>query len=105
MSVTLINLFEVPAGDDAEFQELWQQMNDHMRAQPGYLEHTLHQAVAADARYRFVNVARWQSEDDFRAAHGPEFRALATRPGWEKFPPLPALYRVVNHAETERSPA
>ena len=41
MSVTLINLFEVPAEHDAEFQQRWQQVNDYMQAQPGYLDHTL----------------------------------------------------------------
>ena len=105
MSVTLINLFDVPAGLDDEFRQLWLQVNEHMRAQPGYLEHALHQALTPDARYRFVNVARWRSEDDFRAAHGPEFRALVSQPGWEKFPSQPALYQVVNHAEAEGSPA
>ena len=105
MPVTLINLFDVPAGLDDEFRRLWLQVNDHMRAQPGYLEHTLHQALTPDARFRFVNVARWRSEDDFRAAHGPEFRALVAQPGWEKFPPQPALYQVINHAEAEGSPA
>jgi heme-degrading monooxygenase HmoA len=105
MSVTLINLFDVPAGLDADFQRLWRQVNEHMRVQPGYLEHTLHQALTPDARYRFVNVARWRSEDEFRAAHGPEFRALVAQPGWEKFPPQPALYQVVNHATADGSPA
>ena len=72
---------------------------------PGYLGHTLQQAVAPDARYRYVNVAQWRSADDFHAAHGPGFRALVTQPGWEKFPSQPALYQVVNHAEAEGSPA
>jgi heme-degrading monooxygenase HmoA len=105
MSITLINLFDVPAEHDAEFQQRWQQVNDYMRRQPGYLGHTLHRAVAPDAKYRYVNVARWRSEDDFRTAHGPEFRTLISQPGWEKFPPQLALYEVVSQAEAERSPA
>ncbi len=28
MSVTLINLFDVPAEHDAEFRQRWQQVND-----------------------------------------------------------------------------
>ena len=50
-------------------------------------------------------MTQWRSEDDFRAAHGPEFRTLISQPGWEKFPPQLALYEVVNQAEAERSPA
>ena len=105
MSITLINLFDVAPEHDAEFRERWQQVNDYMRGQPGYLGHTLHRAVAPDAKYRYVNVAQWRSADDFRAAHGPEFRAMVSQPGWEKFPSQPALYQVVNQAQAEPSPA
>ena len=105
MPVTLINLFEVAAEHDGEFQQRWRQVNAYMRVQPGYLGHTLHQAVAPDAKYRYVNVAHWGSVDEFRAAHTPEFRAMVAQPGWEKFPFHPELYQVVSHAEAERSPA
>jgi len=36
-------------------------------------------AVSADAQYRWVNVANWESEAHFRAAHGTdEFRRVVT---------------------------
>ena len=105
MPVTLINLFDVAAEHDAEFRQRWQQVNDHMRTQPGYLGHTLHRAVTPDAAYRYVNVAQWRSADDFRAAHGPGFRALVSQPGWDRFPSRPALYEVINAARTEPSRA
>lgn len=38
------------------------------RQQPGFGSTTLHQALAPDADFRFVNVARWESAEAFRAA-------------------------------------
>jgi heme oxygenase (mycobilin-producing) len=43
-----------------------------------------------------VNVARWDSEAAFRAAHATEeFRAVVTADGWEDFPSSPELFEVV----------
>ena len=46
-----------------------------------------------------MNVAQWQSADDFCAAHGPQFRAMVSGPGWAKFSSRPALYEVINQTE------
>jgi heme-degrading monooxygenase HmoA len=45
MSVVFINLFEVTAGRDETFRDLWQQVNDYIRTQPGYQAHRLHRAA------------------------------------------------------------
>jgi heme-degrading monooxygenase HmoA len=100
--VRFINCFEVPAGRDEEFLELWREVNAHMSAQPGYLRHRLHRAVAPEARYRFVNYVEWESPDQWAAAHGPEFRRLVARPEWAAFPSTPALYEVVDEKEVVR---
>jgi heme-degrading monooxygenase HmoA len=43
-----------------------------------------------------VNVATWESEADFRAAHASdEFRKVVTQPGWDEFPSSPMLFEVV----------
>jgi hypothetical protein len=43
-----------------------------------------------------VNVANWESEAHFRAAHGTdEFRRVVTQPGWDEFPSSPMLYQVI----------
>jgi heme-degrading monooxygenase HmoA len=64
-------------------------------ARPGFVSLRLHRAVNDDAPYRWVNVAVWESEAAFRAAHGTEqFRTLATAQGWSEFPSLPALFEV-----------
>ena len=98
--VTLVNCFEVPAGREEEFFALWRKVNDYMRVKPGYISHKLHRSLAPDARYRYVNVARWESAQQFQAAHDEGFRALVNRPEWAAFKTIPALYEVVHEAQS-----
>ena len=93
MSVTLINPFEVPAGtEDEDFLSGWQRAADYMREQPGFLSTRLHRALAPDARFRFINIAEWESPQAFQAAvTSDEFREIAKGAG----PGAPALYEVV----------
>ena len=92
--VVLISVFEVPAADAEAFVAEWDRASDYLQSQAGYVERTLHQAVASDAEFQFVNVARWQTAEDFRVAtQTPEFReATAGLAGYQSHP---ALYRVV----------
>lgn len=99
MSVTLVNCFEVAAGQEEEFLTLWRQVNNYMRRKQGYLGHRLHRSLAPGARYRFVNIAQWASAEDFHAAHDQGFREMVTKPEWAAFPTTPALYEVVDQAE------
>jgi heme oxygenase (mycobilin-producing) len=93
--VTLINSFQVAPDRDASFRQLWGETSRYFIARPGFVSLRLHRAVSDDAPYRWVNVAVWDSEAAFRAAHGTkEFRALVTAPGWSEFPSLPALFEV-----------
>ena len=93
LSVILINPFEVPEGtDDDDFLRGWDRAAEYMRAQPGFIRSTLHRALGADARFRFVNVAEWSSPQDFQAAVSNEqFREMAKGAS----PGSPALYEVV----------
>ena len=94
--VTLMNSFAVSPDQDEAFRELWTKTARYFTARPGFISLRLHRAVSADAPYRWVNVANWESEADFRAAHGTdEFRRVVTQPGWEEFPSSPMLYQVV----------
>ena len=102
--VTLVNCFDVPQGREEEFFSLWQQVNSYMRKKKGHLEHKLHRSLAQDARYRFVNIARWESMADFNAAHDDGFRALVTRPEWKAFQSTPALYEVVHEGKSQDTP-
>jgi heme-degrading monooxygenase HmoA len=99
--VRFLNSFEVPEGRDDEFLALFDEVNAHMAAQPGYRGHRLHRALTPDARYRFVNYVEWESADHWRAAHGEQFRRLVARPEWRAFPSTPVLYEVVHEAGHE----
>lgn len=94
--VTLMNGFAVSPDRDEAFRELWTKTSTYFTARPGFISLRLHRAVAPEAQHRWVNVAVWQSEEDFRAAHATdEFRRLVTQPGWDEFPSSPTLYQVV----------
>jgi heme-degrading monooxygenase HmoA len=93
--VTLINSFQVAPERDTAFRALWGETSRYFVARPGFVSLRLHRAVNADATYRWVNVAVWASEADFRAAHGTdEFRTLVTVAAWREFPSAPALFEV-----------
>ena len=95
-SVTLINSFQVAEDRDVEFHELWERTSRYFTRQPGFRSLRLHRAVSADATYRWVNVATWESEAAFRAAHATaEFREVVTAAGWQEFPSSPVLFEVV----------
>jgi heme-degrading monooxygenase HmoA len=97
--VTLINSFRVAPDRDDDFHALWERSSRYFRRQPGFVALRLHRAVSHDAPYRWVNVATWESEADFRAAHGTdEFRSVVTASGWEEFPSAPVLFQVVTSA-------
>ena len=96
--VTLINCFEVPAGREDEFLSAFQTVNAYMRAKKGYISHKMHRSLGADARYRFVNVVQWASQEECQAAHDDGFRALISKPDWADFRSTPALYEVVHSA-------
>ena len=88
----LINPFEVPEDvDDDRFLEGWGRAADYMRSRPGFVSTRLHRAVSPNPRFRFVNVAEWESPQDFQAAvTSPEFQAMAAGTP----PNHPALYEV-----------
>jgi heme-degrading monooxygenase HmoA len=95
-AVVLMNSFEVPAGRDEVFVELWTSTSQYFRRQHGFRSLRLHRAVSPGATYRFVNVATWDSLDAFQAAHATEeFRRVVTVPEWAEFPSSPVLFEVV----------
>jgi heme-degrading monooxygenase HmoA len=90
--VILINAFEVPAADAGAFVAAWQNARDYLREQPGYIDTVLHQSITPDAEFQFVNIAHWQTAEDFiAAAQSPGFRESAA--GLAGYRLHPALYR------------
>ncbi|MGH9278936.1 MAG: antibiotic biosynthesis monooxygenase family protein [Acidimicrobiales bacterium] len=65
---TAIVAYEVDPDDCDLFLESWRRANSHLADQPGLVSTTLHRATSANPRFRFVNVANWETGDAFRAA-------------------------------------
>ncbi len=93
-NAVLINAFEVPEERDAEFLAHWEAARRFMERQPGYVSTALHRSLDPAARFRYVNVAEWQSPQDFRAALGhPEFAALRERAPVASYPSVYTVAR------------
>jgi quinol monooxygenase YgiN len=92
-TVILINPFEVPAGREEEFLKAWQEAAEHLRHAPGFVSTRLHESLDPQAKFRFVNVAEWESPQYFQTAMRTEaFQQIARK---MPFVSYPALYRVV----------
>jgi heme-degrading monooxygenase HmoA len=66
--ITVIVAFEVPAESVEQFISDWRTDKDFMIRQPGCIGGSLYRSLQSDARFRFVNIARWESEEDWKAA-------------------------------------
>ena len=90
-TMTLINAFEVPPEADESFVEGWRRARDFLATREGFGATALHRALRPDAPFRFVNVARVDSPDTWRAAiSDPAFPG-----GRMPFRAHPGLYEVV----------
>jgi heme-degrading monooxygenase HmoA len=105
--VVLINAFTVPVEESERFLERWRDNARAMSGRPGFRRARMHRARHDDAKWRFVNVAEWDSEDAWREAQAsPEFRAALQRlladPALH-ITARPALYDVVADMAPERT--
>jgi len=96
--ITVINVFEVPAGQAGEFIALWRARAEIMAAAPGFRGTRLHRALSPQARFQLVNVAHWDSQADLEAAQGSRafqdrIRALREDPEL-RFSAYPAVYEI-----------
>jgi heme oxygenase (mycobilin-producing) len=91
-NIVLINPFEVPQGQEEEFLKHWRAAAAHLRGAAGLISTRLHESLDPQAKFRFINVAEWESPQQFQAAVRTEaFQQIArTMP----FAASPALYRV-----------
>jgi heme-degrading monooxygenase HmoA len=94
--VTLMNRFVVAPERDDDFHAAWYETSRYFVVQPGFISLRLHRAVNDEASHRWVNVAVWESEQAFRAAHATDdFRRLVSQEKWEEFPSEPVLFQTV----------
>ena len=89
----LINVFEVPEGRDEEFLAGWEKARQFMEQQRGYVSTALHRSLDPTARFRYINMAVWETPEDFYAAlNHPVFAALRDA---TPFPHYPSVYTVI----------
>lgn len=83
-NVILINAFGVPQGKEEDFLSLWKKAASLLTDKDGFIESKLHRSLGPDARYRFVNMAKWASPQAFQAAVAqPEFQAMEKQWSYE----------------------
>lgn len=66
--VVLINVFEVPAAQEAEVLQAWTRSKEFLEKQPGYINTRLHKNIDPNGKFRFINVAEWASPQQFQGA-------------------------------------
>ncbi len=92
----LINPFEVPEGQEEEFLKHWQAAAAQMRGAAGFISTRLHQSLDPQAKFRFINVAEWESPQHFQAAiRAQAFQEIARK---MPFAAYGALYQVIVEA-------
>lgn len=97
--VVLINVFEVTSGQEHIFIEWWKQSSEALQQEPGFIDARLHQSCQPGARFRFINVAHWETEEALnqaRTRHHSVLRSLTVGKG------IPALYEVAAEYGVER---
>ena len=91
--VTLINPFEVPKDREVEFIVHWKRAADFLQTQSGFISNRLLRTKDEGARFRFTNIAVWESRDHFwRAIRSRHFREIL---GDIDLPHYPALYELL----------
>lgn len=98
--VVLINPFEVPAGEEEQFFKVWNAAAEQFRNAPGCISTHLHESLDPKAKFRFVNVAQWETPEHYLQAMKSE--AVQKLRASTSLTFYPALYRVI-HAEETRS--
>lgn len=73
--LVLINLFSMPPELVDGFVANWERNIDKATGAPGFRGTRLHRSIDPDARYPVVNIARWDSVDDWQAMFARNFAA------------------------------
>lgn len=68
--VTMVDVFEIPREDVEVFKAGWRERAALMSTRPGFRDARLLEAVSDGERFQLINVARWDSEEAWRAANG-----------------------------------
>ena len=91
----LINVFEIPPGQEKAVLDAWEKARSFLAKEPGYVSTELHQSLTPDARFQLINIAKWESPEAFKRAT-ERLRNAAIFPEIDGLSFYPALYRVVH---------
>ncbi|GAA3202910.1 antibiotic biosynthesis monooxygenase family protein [Nonomuraea helvata] len=104
--LVLINLFSMPAEMVDGFVGQWEAGIAAAKDAPGFRGTRLHRSLDPDATYPVINIARWDSVEDWQAAFDKYFAGPSRREdagqsggqagGWNAVSAHPALYTVVH---------
>lgn len=101
--LVLINLFSMPAELVDDFVGQWEAGIAAAKNAPGFRGTRLHRSLDPGAAYPVVNVARWDSVEDWQAAFDKYFSgpgdgadAASGSSGWGAVSAHPTLYSVVH---------
>ncbi len=65
---------------------------EFLKNQPGFINTKLHQSILEDSKFRFINVAEWETpESFFSAVQTDEFQKI-TSGSMDTYPHYPSLY-------------
>lgn len=96
-SVVLINTFVVPVAMEEAFLGWWRMLKPAFAAQPGFIRANLHRSLDQNERYRFINIAEWESSDAYQRALSSLW-SVAPKPTIAGLEWHPALYEIVEQA-------
>ena len=94
MSVTLINVFSVPAAIEAEFVQWWQDVNEHITKQEVFIRGKFHKSIKAESKFNYINVAIWDNETVYWKAYEKSVTPMKATLGQLGVEMTPALYHV-----------
>jgi heme-degrading monooxygenase HmoA len=98
--LVLINLFSMPPEMVDRFIANWEANVSDANGAPGFRGTRLHRAIDPDAQFPVVNIARWDSAEEWQAAVSRYFSApkegSGALEGGAGPVPHPALYTVVH---------
>lgn len=70
MPVKMINVFQVPPGQEEEFLRRWNETTSVYARTPGFIETHMHRNTGVgNPTFNFINIAFWASPEAFTKAH------------------------------------
>lgn len=111
--LVLINLFSMPADMVDRFVDNWEANISRASGAPGFRGTRLHRAIDLDAEFPIVNIARWDSVEEWQATVSEHFSSPGASQGTTQgasqgagrgpVSAHPALYTVV-HSTPDPTP-